>query len=124
MAGRPPSLNRVAVSSGRGPDTARTDGSLEVLVSEGFAQARGLKPGAELRALVNGRQRTLRVVGTALSPEFIFAGLEGVFGQQFNKLAEWTALMRTDPKDVALLKSQSAQQLAALKEISAAIKKK
>ena len=56
--------------------------------------------------------------------EFIFAGLEGVFGQQFNKLAEWTALMRTDPKDVALLKSQSAQQLAALKEISAAIKKK
>ena len=56
--------------------------------------------------------------------QFLVAVLNDLFGKQFNKLAEWTALMRTDPKDVALLKSQSAQQLAALKEISAAIKKK
>lgn len=78
---RPHSLNRVTLASGRALDGAglrRGDGALEVLVSEGFAQARGLKPGATLKALVNGRQRTLVIVGTALSPEFVFAGLWGM----------------------------------------------
>ncbi|WP_128003362.1 ABC transporter permease [Piscinibacter defluvii] len=79
---RPRSLNRVTLSGGRMLAAGRSDGTLEVLASEGFAQARGLKPGAELRALVNGRQRTLRVVGTALSPEFIFAGLWGMPDQR------------------------------------------
>ncbi len=80
-ARRPPSLNRVALASGRWPasdGTRRGDGSLEVLVSEGFAQKRGLQPGSTLSALVNGRQRALVVVGTALSPEFVFAGLWGM----------------------------------------------
>ena len=80
-AQRPSSLNRVVLASGRALDGAgvrRGDGSLEVLVSAGFAQARGLKPGSTLTALVNGRQRTLVVVGTALSPEFVFAGLWGM----------------------------------------------
>ncbi len=78
---RPHSLNRVTLASGRALDGAglrRGDGAMEVLVSEGFAQARGLKPGATLKALVNGRQRTLVIVGTALSPEFVFAGLWGM----------------------------------------------
>ncbi len=78
---RPHSLNRVTLASGRALDGGglrRGDGALEVLVSEGFAQARGLKPGATLKALVNGRQRTLVIVGTALSPEFVFAGLWGM----------------------------------------------
>ncbi|KQW37636.1 ABC transporter permease [Rhizobacter sp. Root404] len=76
-----PRMNRVTVSRGRALDSgdaARTDGSLEALVSEGFAQAHGLVPGARLSALVNGRQRELVIVGTALSPEFIFAGLWGM----------------------------------------------
>jgi putative ABC transport system permease protein len=85
-ARKPPRMNRVSVSSGRGLDgtaaRARADGSLDVLVSEGFAQARGLKPGARLGALVNGKQRTLVVVGTALSPEFVFAGLWGMPDQR------------------------------------------
>lgn len=78
---RPHSLNRVTLASGRALDGAglrRGDGALEVLVSEGFAKARGLKPGATLKALVNGRQRTLVIAGTALSPEFVFAGLWGM----------------------------------------------
>ncbi|MEO8804970.1 MAG: ABC transporter permease [Burkholderiaceae bacterium] len=76
-----PRLNRVTVSTGRGLDSlgaTRPDGSIEALVSEGFAQAHRLKPGARLTALMNGKQRTLVVVGTALSPEFIFAGLWGM----------------------------------------------
>lgn len=77
-----PTLNRVTVSRGRAPAEGRSDGALEALVSEGFARARGLTPGAELRALVNGRERTLRIVGTALSPEFIFAGLWGMPDQR------------------------------------------
>ncbi len=74
-------MNQVTVSRGRAIDAVtpvRADGSLEVLVSEGFAQGRGLAPGARLQALMNGRLRTLVVVGTALSPEYIFAGLFGM----------------------------------------------
>jgi len=74
-------MNRVTVSSGRALDGAggtRADGSIEALVSEGFAQARRLKLGARLNVLINGKQRTLVVVGTALTPEFIFAGLWGM----------------------------------------------
>ena len=79
-ARNPPRMNRLTVSSGRALDASslRADGELEALVSEAFAQARGLKPGSRVTALVNGRQRALRIVGTALSPEFIFAGLWGM----------------------------------------------
>ncbi len=76
---RPQRLNRVTVRAGRLPDPgARAGGELEAIVSEGFAEAHGLKPGATVSALVNGKQRTLRITGTALSPEYIFAGLWGM----------------------------------------------
>ncbi len=76
-------INSVSLASGRWPAPAalgglRGDGSIEALASVGFAQARGLKPGDKLGALINGRQRTLVIVGTALSPEYIFAGLWGM----------------------------------------------
>ena len=74
-------MNLVSVSSGQGLTRAGgtgSDGSIEALVSEGFAQAHRLKPGARLQVLLNGRQRTLVMTGTALSPEFIFAGLWGM----------------------------------------------
>jgi putative ABC transport system permease protein len=80
-ARHPHRMNLVTVSSGRGLDAdgaRRSDGSLEVLVSEAFAEARRLGPGSRLSALINGKQRTLVVVGRALSPEFIFAGLWGM----------------------------------------------
>jgi len=77
-----PRMNRIMLRAGRGLDVAssglRGDGSIEALVSAGFAQARGLKPGAKLGALINGKRRTLAIVGIALSPEFIFAGLGGI----------------------------------------------
>ena len=43
------------------------------LVSEGFARAHGLAPGETLSLVINGVKRGLRVTGTALSPEFIYA---------------------------------------------------
>ncbi len=79
---RPQRMNLVSISAGQGlaalGDTPPGDGSLPALVNEGFAQARGLKPGDVVEALVNGKQRRLRIVGTALSPEYIFAGLWGM----------------------------------------------
>jgi putative ABC transport system permease protein len=79
----PHRMNRVTVVSGRTPGDAgaggtRSDGSLEALVSEAFAQAHHLRPGSTLAALINGKRRTLVMTGTALSPEFIFAGLWGM----------------------------------------------
>lgn len=79
-ARRPPRMNLVSVSAGQTLTAAGThsDGSIPALVSEGFAQARHLKPGDVLDVLMNGKRRTLRMVGTALSPEFVFAGLWGM----------------------------------------------
>jgi putative ABC transport system permease protein len=50
---------------------------MEALVSEGFAVARQLRPGDRVSALINGRHEELLIVGIALSPEYIFAGLGG-----------------------------------------------
>jgi len=80
---QPPRMNQLTVRHGRalapaGAGQGRGDGTIDALVSEGFASVRGLRPGDELTALVNGKRRSLRIVGTALSPEFIFAGLAGM----------------------------------------------
>lgn len=73
------SLNRVSLRAGRFPAPgSRPGGELEAVVSEGFAQAHGLANDAMVTALVNGKQRQLRITGRALSPEYIFAGLWGM----------------------------------------------
>ncbi|MFD2367298.1 FtsX-like permease family protein [Pseudoduganella sp. GCM10020061] len=61
-------LNALYLAAGRLPDANRPD---EVVVSKPFAQAHQLGMGSQLTALLNGRQQRLRIVGTALSPEFI-----------------------------------------------------
>jgi len=76
---RPHQLNLVSLRTGRFPaQGARAGGELEALVSEGFAKAHRLGPGSQVTALVNGKSRPLRITGTALSPEYIFAGLWGM----------------------------------------------
>ncbi|HEY3448949.1 MAG TPA: ABC transporter permease [Myxococcales bacterium] len=65
-----PGLNLLHLRSGRAPQPASTD---EVLVSEGFFQVNRLALGASLTVVVNGRLQALRVVGVALSPEYVFA---------------------------------------------------
>jgi putative ABC transport system permease protein len=81
---RPLRMNRITLRSGRADDAsmspgrAQADGALPAWVSEGFAAAHGLKPGARLSALINGKQRELVMAGVALSPEYIFAGLWGM----------------------------------------------
>ncbi len=47
-------------------------GGNEVIASEAFAEANKLELGSELRAVINGRWQKLRIVGIALSPEYIY----------------------------------------------------
>ncbi len=68
-AGRP-RLNDVYLRRGRFPEAGRSD---EVLASEAFCNAHRFGPGDALRAVVNGRRRTLRIVGVALSPEYVYS---------------------------------------------------
>lgn len=72
----PQRLNKVQLRRGRMIVAHRT-GAIEALVSEGFAVARQLKPGDRIGALINGKREVLLIVGIALSPEYIFAGLGG-----------------------------------------------
>lgn len=62
-------LNRLYLRRGRFPEPGRED---EVIASEAFADAHGFDPGDQLRAVVNGRRKTLTLVGIALSPEYIY----------------------------------------------------
>ena len=65
-----PLLNKLYVRQGRLPESGRLD---EVTVNESFAQAHRFTIGSTFKAILNGRQRELRIVGIALSPEFIYA---------------------------------------------------
>lgn len=61
-------LNDVYIRRGR---HVEPDGADEALVSEAFADRNGLKPGDVVRAVIAGQQVRVRIVGVALSPEFI-----------------------------------------------------
>jgi putative ABC transport system permease protein len=67
--GRPP-LNDVYLRRGRWVDPLRED---EVLASELFCEANGIVPGDRVAAIINGRRRSLTIVGVALSPEYVYA---------------------------------------------------
>lgn len=62
-------LNQIYLRNGRLVESGRDN---EVLLSEEFAQAHSLQSGDTLRATINGRRKTLTVVGNALSPEYIY----------------------------------------------------
>jgi putative ABC transport system permease protein len=64
-----PKLNQLYMRTGRTPEPGRAD---EVVVNDTFAKAHGFGIGSRFSALLNGRKRELVIVGTALSPEFIY----------------------------------------------------
>lgn len=65
-----PSLNRLHLIEGRWPDPLHPD---EVIVNAAYAEAREVRPGETIDVVLNGRLEAFRVVGSALSPEFVFA---------------------------------------------------
>lgn len=66
---REPPLNQLYLRRGRLPDPLQPG---EILASEGFVNANGLDLGDTISAVINGRHQELRIVGVALSPEYIF----------------------------------------------------
>ena len=67
-------LNTLSLRSGRWPEPGRM---LEAVVNERFAQARQLQPGDRLQTLLNGQLQTIHLVGTVISPEYVFASRGG-----------------------------------------------
>jgi len=63
-------LNDLFIRRGRYIQPGRSD---EVLISENFAQAHNLNLGDSIGAVINGRWQKLRIVGIALSPEYVYA---------------------------------------------------
>ncbi|HWO02717.1 MAG TPA: FtsX-like permease family protein [Blastocatellia bacterium] len=61
-------LNDLYIRQGRYVEPGRRD---EVLVSEAFAEANQLQVGQSLGAVINGRWEEMRIVGIALSPEYV-----------------------------------------------------
>ena len=77
-----PQLNRLYLRQGRLPQPGRSD---EVVVSEAFAQAHRFVPGSTFGAVINGRWKTLAVVGVALSPEFVLQVRPGAISPDFKR---------------------------------------
>ncbi len=74
------SLNVLTLRSGRWPQRVAP---LEAVVSERFAQVRGLHAGSTLVALLNGRRERVHIVGTVLSPEYVYATRGGAPDDQW-----------------------------------------
>jgi len=67
-------MNDLFLRRGRWP---RSDANDEALLLEPFARVHGLRVGDKLVTIIHGVRRTLRIVGIALSPEFVLSAAEG-----------------------------------------------
>jgi len=63
-------LNALSLRSGRWPEPGA---ALEAVVSDRFAAVRGLRPGDAVHAILGGRRERVQIVGTVLTPEYVFA---------------------------------------------------
>lgn len=80
----PEGLNRLHLTSGQLPQPDRDD---EIVVGEAFAEAHGLQPGDRLSMTLYGRRTNPRVVGIALSPEFVYQIGPGELMPDFERFA-------------------------------------
>lgn len=77
-AGAQPGLNALHVVAGRLVEPGRDN---EAVVLKPFAEAHDLAPGATLPVVLNGTWRNLKVVGLALSPEYVMTISPGAITQ-------------------------------------------
>jgi putative ABC transport system permease protein len=88
-----PGMNRLTLKSGRWPaPTARG----EAVVNQRFFEARSLRLGQQVNALLNGKLERLTLVGTVLTPEYIYATRGGGMPDD-----EWFAVLWVDAKSLA-----------------------
>jgi len=64
-----PVINGILIRTGTYFTSRRQD---EVIVSEAFAQARGITEGDTIHLIMNGQRKPLFVVGTAMSSEYVY----------------------------------------------------
>jgi len=67
--GGEPALNALHLRQGRSVAPGRDD---ELVAGEAFALAHKLRPGDRIGAVINGKRKSLRVVGIGLSPEYVY----------------------------------------------------
>ncbi|MEW6740564.1 MAG: ABC transporter permease [Nitrospirota bacterium] len=79
-----PLLNRLYIRRGRMVDPWKDN---EVVVSEAFAEAHRFKPGDSFGAVINGKWKTLVIVGIALSPEFVLQTRPGAISPDYKRYA-------------------------------------
>jgi putative ABC transport system permease protein len=79
-----PATNALHLRLGRLPERDRDD---EVVLLEAFAEAHGLEPGHRIPAVIDGKLRKLRIVGVALSPEFVYALRPGALADDPSRYA-------------------------------------
>jgi putative ABC transport system permease protein len=120
-----PLLNDVYLSRGRTLDPDRAN---ELLISKSFADAHQLKPGDELRAVINGKRQDLEVVGVALTPEYIIQIQPGSllpdherFGVFWMSHRQMEAAFDMDGafNDVSLLMEAGANEQAVISQLDA-----
>jgi putative ABC transport system permease protein len=81
---RAPFTNALSLRQGRLPEGGSAD---EVVVLEAFAEAHGLGPGQRIPVVIGGTMKSLRIVGIALSPEYVFAIRPGAMADDPKRFA-------------------------------------
>ena len=71
---RPQQLNLLYLRRGRLPEVGHAS---EIAIGEAFADAHGFEPGNEIAATIYGAKQRLKIVGIALSPEYVFEARPG-----------------------------------------------
>ena len=89
----PSAMNRLTLTAGRWPVPGSRH---EAVVNQRFMEARHLALGMNVHVLLNGKRERLRLVGTVLSPEFIYATRGGGLPDD-----EWFAVMWMDSEQLA-----------------------
>lgn len=78
-------VNALTLRAGSWP----RDQSADILISEGFASRRGLRPGDAVQVVINGKQQTLGISGIASSPEFLIGVSEGAMADDRSFAIIW-----------------------------------
>ena len=68
-------LARLHLRRGTAPEPGDAGGAA---INEAFAEANGVKPGQDVRVVLNGRVQSFHITGIALSPEYVYAVKPGL----------------------------------------------
>jgi len=77
-----PLLNALHLKRGRMVQPYSSD---EVVLSDTFADAHHFEPGDRLAAIINGKRKTLTIVGVAVSPEYVYQIAPGAMFPDFKR---------------------------------------